>query len=95
MLTRQTDNLANAVRLLVAMGGVLSEPGPKSGVAVYGETGIAVSLFTLGAGQGVFVTGLRMQEHREVLAHLPVAQRKHVVAGRAHHAPVALGYVYA
>ncbi|MDP5219025.1 hypothetical protein Q5Y75_17540 [Ruegeria sp. 2205SS24-7] len=35
MFNRQTDNLANAVRLLVAMGGFASAPGPKSGLAVY------------------------------------------------------------
>ncbi|MEX0317607.1 MAG: hypothetical protein AB3N21_06635 [Ruegeria sp.] len=35
MQTRQTENLANAVRLLVAMGGFVSAPGPKTGLSVY------------------------------------------------------------
>ena len=35
MQTRQTENFANAVRLLVAMGGFVSAPGPKTGLSVY------------------------------------------------------------
>ncbi len=35
MFTRQTDTIGNAVRLLVAMGGFASAPGPRSGVAAY------------------------------------------------------------
>lgn len=35
MLARRTDRLANAVRLLVAMGGFTASPSPKSGLDVY------------------------------------------------------------
>ncbi len=35
MVTRQTDKIADAVRLLVAMGGYLTAPGLKSGLGVY------------------------------------------------------------
>lgn len=35
MLTRRTDNIANAVRLLVAMGGLATASGLKSALDVY------------------------------------------------------------
>ena len=35
MFIRQKDNLANGIRLLVAMSGFVSAPSPKSGLAVY------------------------------------------------------------
>ncbi|SLN70025.1 hypothetical protein ROA7450_03814 [Roseovarius albus] len=35
MFFRQKDNLVNAIRLLVAMGGFVAAPGPKSGLSVY------------------------------------------------------------
>jgi hypothetical protein len=52
---------------------------------VDGEALVAAAALALGAGERVFLVGLRMQEHREILAHRLEAQPHHLFGGRAHH----------
>ncbi len=46
----------------------------------------------LGAGQRVLLAGLRMQKHREITAHLAIAEIDHRLGRRPHHHPVALAH---
>ncbi len=54
------------------------------------EALVARRRLALGPCQGVFLVGLRMQEHRKVLAHRRVAAREHVLGRRADDDPVAI-----
>src|SRR5690606_2994736 len=54
------------------------------------EAGVAEAALALGACQGVFLATLRMQEYREVTAHLAVTGSQHRVARAAHYHPVAV-----
>ena len=52
---------------------------------------VARAGLALGTGQRVFLVGLRVQEHREVLAHRQEAFCDQCVGRGAHHHPVAIG----
>ena len=56
--------------------------------AVHGKTVVAAALFALSAGQGIFLAGFRVQEHREVGTHLLEAPRLHLLRCGANHHPV-------
>src|SRR5690606_35756171 len=60
-----------------------------------GEATVAATAFALGTGQGVFLTSLRVQEHREVRAHGTIAQCLHFLGGGAYDDPVHLADVAA
>ena len=47
--------------------------------------------FALGAGQGMFFSGVRVQKHRKVFAHGGEPRRHHGLGRAAHHHPVAVG----
>ncbi|MNT59237.1 hypothetical protein D3C72_1967310 [compost metagenome] len=53
-----------------------------------GETAIAASALALGPRQGVFLTGLRVQEHREVGAHRAEPLFLHLLGRGPDHHPV-------
>ena len=55
------------------------------------EAVVAVAVFALGAGEGVFVAAVRVQEYREVLADLFVALVEHLLRRCADYDPVELG----
>ena len=57
-------------------------------IAVHRKAGVAVALLALGAGEGVLVFGLRVQEYGEVLAHLRVALLQHLCRRGTDHHPV-------
>ena len=54
------------------------------------KAAIARRSLALGARQRVFLAGLRMQKHREVLAHGQITLRHQLFGARAHHHPVAV-----
>lgn len=54
------------------------------------EAAIATAGLALGARQRVFLTGFRVQEHREITTHGGVAQRLHLRGRGADHHPVAV-----
>ena len=60
------------------------------GGGVEGEAVIAGPDLALGPRERTLVAGFRMQEHRKVLAHLPVAQAQQLLGPRTHHDPIAL-----
>ena len=55
------------------------------------ERVIAASGLALGPRQCIFLAGLRLQEHREILADRAVAERAHLVRRRADHDEIAVG----
>ena len=62
------------------------------GIGVEDEAGVAAPGLALGARQRVLLATLRVQEHREILAHRTETRGKHVLGRAAHHHPVALAY---
>ncbi len=61
----------------------------NAGVCAGFKAGIAVTCFTLGACQCVFLFCLRVQEHREILADRLITQIKHLLRRDADDHPVA------
>jgi hypothetical protein len=53
-----------------------------------GKAAVAARRLAFGPGQRIFLAGLRMQEHREVLADRQVALRDHCLGCGADHHPV-------
>ena len=53
-----------------------------------GEAFVTRPYLALGAGQGVFLMGLGMEEDGEVLAYQAVAEVQHLLHGGTHHHPV-------
>ena len=60
------------------------------GRGVEDEAAVTRRGLALGARQRVFFLGFRVQEHRKVLAHRPVAGGDHLLRTGAHHHPVLL-----
>ena len=60
------------------------------GCGVEGEALVAGGGFALGAGQGDFIAGVRVQKHRKVFAHRQIALVQQSLGRAAHHHPVAL-----
>ena len=55
------------------------------------EAAVAAPVLALGARERVFLVRVRMQEHREIATHRPVAGRDHDFGRRADDDPVAIG----
>ena len=72
----------------VASGQVFFEGDAR--VGLHSKTFVAPGRFALGAGQGVFLACVGMQEHRKVLAHGQVARLDQILRRGAHHHPVAV-----
>ena len=79
--------------------GVDAEVAPRQillqrdiGRGVESKAGIAFGGFALGARQRVFFVALRMQKHRKIFAHRPIARREHGIGIGAHHHPIAIGH---
>ncbi|MPN54599.1 hypothetical protein SDC9_202270 [bioreactor metagenome] len=68
---------------------ILFQRDLRRGVA--GEAGVAVSGLALGAGEGIFLTGLRVQEDREILSDLKKSLGEHACRGFTHHHPITIG----
>ena len=60
--------------------------------AVDSEAVIATTLLALGAGQGVFLTGIRVQENRKVGTYLAESPVQHLLGGGTDHYPVPVLY---
>ena len=60
------------------------------GACKEGETAVTTPALALGAGQGVFLAGLRVQKYRKVCAHWAIAQLKHLFGAGADDDPVDL-----
>jgi hypothetical protein len=58
------------------------------GAGVEGEATIATAALALGAGQGVLLARLRVQEYREIGANRAVAEFQHLFCTGADHDPV-------
>ncbi|MNN34318.1 hypothetical protein D3C81_1481200 [compost metagenome] len=58
------------------------------GAGVEGEAAVAASAFALGAGEGVFLAALRVEEHREVGADRAKALGEQFLGVGADHHPV-------
>lgn len=56
-----------------------------------GETAITPPTLALGAGQGIFLAALGVQEHREVRAHGAKALGEHLLCAGTHYHPVDIG----
>ncbi len=61
------------------------------GAGMKGETAVAAPALAFGAGQGIFLPALRVEEYREVLADRPIAEREHLLGIGADHHPVDIG----
>ena len=87
-LVRQRFGHGQGVHREVAPGQVFFERDVGRGL--HRKAFVAPRCLALGAGQGVFLSGLGVQKHRKVLAHGHIALRAHGFGRAAHHHPVAV-----